>query len=219
MSWVKLHRQLVDWQWYDEPNTFRLFLHILLKANFEQKDWHGVTIKPGQLITGRKQLAKELKLSEQEIRTSLTRLKSTKEITIKTTNKFSIITICKWDSYQSINEDEQPTKQPSEQPTTNQQLTTTKEYKNIRNKREEKTNRFQPPLLDEFEKYFVVNGFSSELANRAFNHYSVASWKDTTGKQVKNWKQKCQSVWFKPENKSTNGHAHKAVGPATGLKR
>jgi hypothetical protein len=60
---------------------------------------------------------------------------------------------------------------------------------------------FSPPTFEEFTKYFSENGFSSELATRAFQGYNVASWTDSTGKQIKNWKQKCYHVWFRPENK------------------
>lgn len=69
-------------------------------------------------------------MSEQEMRTSLEHLKSTNEITIKSTNRFSVITVCKWEEYQIDNKN-QPAKQPAHQQTSNQQATTPKEYKNI----------------------------------------------------------------------------------------
>lgn len=62
-----------------------------------------------------------------------------------------------------------------------------------------KENKY--PTLDEVIEYFTTNGYTSEIATKAFNYYSVANWKDSNGKQVKNWKQKMQSVWFKEENK------------------
>lgn len=132
-GWIKIHRQLLKWEWYDEPNTLRLFLHLLLKANHVEGEWRGIVINPGQLLTGRKKLSQELKLSEQEIRTSIKRLISTNEITIKPTNKYSIITVCNWGSYQANNTNEQPTEQPTKQPENNQQLTTNKNNKNIKN--------------------------------------------------------------------------------------
>jgi hypothetical protein len=64
-----------------------------------------------------------------------------------------------------------------------------------------RTNKFVPPTLLEVEGYFLENGYTSESGKKAFNYYNIASWKDSTGKQVKNWKQKMQSVWFKDENK------------------
>lgn len=68
-----------------------------------------------------------------------------------------------------------------------------------------KENRvFKAPALNEVESYFTENGYSKESAIRAFNHYDVADWHDTKGNKVINWKQKMQTVWFKPENKVVN---------------
>ena len=64
-----------------------------------------------------------------------------------------------------------------------------------------KSKSFSPPSFDDFKKYFEDNGYSLEVAGRAFKGYDVAEWHDSGGKQIKNWKQKCQHVWFKPENK------------------
>ena len=124
-GWIKLHRKILDWEWYSDTNTFRLFMHLLLKANREEKKWRGRIIKAGELVTGRKILAEELALSEQQIRTSLLKLKSTNEITIKSTSQNSIITLNNWNSYQG--------NQPAEQPTDNQRITTNK---NIRREEE-----------------------------------------------------------------------------------
>lgn len=70
------------------------------------------------------------------------------------------------------------------------------------NKKDKKKSKsFSPPSLEDFKKYFEDNGYSTEVANNAFKGYEVAKWHDSGGKQVKNWKQKCWNVWFKPENK------------------
>ena len=86
-GWVKIHRQIINWEWYDEPNTFRLFFHLLLKANHKPRKYRGAIIDVGQVMTGLDLLSKETGLSVQKIRTSLERLKSTNEITIKSSNK------------------------------------------------------------------------------------------------------------------------------------
>jgi len=62
--------------------------------------FQAVKLQPGQLIFGRKSAAEELKMSERQIRTCLEKLKKTQNVTIKTTNKFSIITIVNWPTYQ-----------------------------------------------------------------------------------------------------------------------
>ena len=63
-------------------------------------------------------------------------------------------------------------------------------------------NKFTPPSLDDVIFYFTENGYSKELAEKAFKYYETGNWKDGKGNQVKNWKQKMQSVWFKEENKT-----------------
>lgn len=94
-GWVKLHRKIIDWEWYTDSGTLHLYLHLLFKANFEPKKWQGITINRGQFITSIDKLAAELPLSVRQIRTRLDKLKSTNELTIKTTSKYSIITITK----------------------------------------------------------------------------------------------------------------------------
>lgn len=118
--WIKLHKKFLDWKWYKNKNTKILFIHCLLKANWKDGFYEGVEVKRGSFITGRKQLSKELGLTEQEIRTAINHLKSTNEITVKTTNAFSIISINNYDKYQAIN-------QPFNQRATNEQP----QYKNI----------------------------------------------------------------------------------------
>lgn len=140
-GWIKLHRSILDWEWYDDPNTKIVFLHLLLKANHKDKAYKGVLVKRGEVVTGRLVLSAELRLSEQQIRTSLNRLKSTNEITIKTTNKNSVITIVNYDLYQEA-ENDQPANEPTvnqqttnSQPTVNQQVTTNKNVKNNKNEK------------------------------------------------------------------------------------
>ena len=140
-----MHRSLLSWGWWDDANTTRLWLYILLTANHKQKEWHGVTIKAGQLLTGRKALSEATGLSEQNIRTSLKKLESTGEITTKSTNKYTLITIVKWAQFQVTGggANQQLT---NNQPTTNQQVTTNKNIKNVRNKEIYNTVRYDVPV-------------------------------------------------------------------------
>lgn len=73
--------------------------------------------------------------------------------------------------------------------------------KERKERKEKKESKILYPTLENVIEYFTTNGYSKELANKAFNYYDIAGWKDSNGKQVKNWKQKMQSVWFKEENK------------------
>jgi hypothetical protein len=101
IGWIKLHRKLLNWDWYKKSEMVHLFIHMLLKANKEPSVWHNTPIEKGQFVTGLLSLSKETGLSVRTIRTCLTRLKNDKQIAIKTTNKYSIITICNYVDYQS----------------------------------------------------------------------------------------------------------------------
>ena len=130
-KWIKIHNKLLNWEWYTDVNTKAVFIHCILKANWKDCSYQGVEVPRGSFVTGRKKLAKELGLSEQEIRTAIKHLISTNEITIKATNKFTIISIKNYDMYQQNNQ-ELNQQSTNNQPTTNQQLPTIEEYKNNR---------------------------------------------------------------------------------------
>ena len=101
-GFIALHRSLLSWGWHTDPATGWLFVNLLLMANWTDSEWQGMTIERGQLVTGRKALAAQTGLSEQTVRTSLNRLKSTNEITIASTNKFSVITIVNYGKFQDV---------------------------------------------------------------------------------------------------------------------
>jgi len=153
-GWIKLHRKFTSWGWYSDSNTKAVFLHLLLTANYEEAQWKGITLHPGQTIVGRDSLSQKLGIPPQSIRTSLKRLKSTNEITIEPTSNYSIITIVKWEEYQleEFQSTSQSTSQPTNnQPAANQQLTTLKEVKKERSKERKNALSFDEiKLFDEF---------------------------------------------------------------------
>jgi hypothetical protein len=130
--WVKLHDSWLEWEWHTDPNMVSLFFHLLSMASKKDTRFRGYDIKRGQVVVGRKMLSEKTGISEQTVRTCLARLEHTGEISRKSTNKFSIITICNYNSYQP-NFGESNQQLTSNQPTTNQQLTTLKDNKNIDN--------------------------------------------------------------------------------------
>ena len=71
-----------------------------------------------------------------------------------------------------------------------------KDKDKIRNK------TFNPPQLQEVIEYFNLNNYTTSSANKFYNYYSVGDWIDSKGNKIRNWKQKAQSVWFKPENEN-----------------
>jgi len=72
----------------------------------------------------------------------------------------------------------------------------------VKESKEKKKEKFTPPKIEDVVLYFIENGYKEESAKKAFNYYNVANWIDSRGAEIKNWKQKMQGVWFKPENKN-----------------
>jgi hypothetical protein len=130
-GWIKIHRQILDWEWYSDNNSFRVFLHLLLKANHKQKRYKGLELKIGTIITSRDILAIETGLSVQQIRTSLDKLKSTNEITIKTSSQGTIIEVVNYAKYQIVTNEI-----TIKEPTSNQQVTTNKNVNKEKNEKE-----------------------------------------------------------------------------------
>lgn len=139
-------------------------------ANWKDKQWKGVTIKRGSFITSLQSLSKRTGVSIMCLRTSLSRLKSTHELTIKTSNKYTVISINKYSDYQ-------PTNTLDNKQLTNKQQTTNNNRKNnkrIIKKREIETltqseleiiaTDYQVPIsfviskLDDLKNYCASNG-------------------------------------------------------------
>lgn len=136
-GWVKIYRELQEWEWYTKPEMVHLYIHLLLSANHTTVKWQGSTIKRGQLVTSVAQLAKNTGLSVQSVRTCLNRLKSTNEIAIETTKMYTLITICNYGRYigNESNSNKASNKASNKQPTNQKQtknkpLTTNKNDKN-----------------------------------------------------------------------------------------
>ena len=99
-GWVKLHRKLLEWEWYGDAHMVHLLVHLLLTATHEDRKYKGLTIKRGQLVTTIKELAEALGASETSTRRRMKRLKSGGFLTIKVAHNKTTITICNYDSYQ-----------------------------------------------------------------------------------------------------------------------
>jgi len=154
-GFIKIWRKTIDWEWYDDANTFKVFIHLLLKANYKDKKWRGNIIKRGEFLTSLNSLSSETKIPTQKIRTSINRLKSTGEITCKPTNKNTLITLCNYEVYNNsetennTQDNTQDNKQlTNKQQTTNKQLTTTKNVKERKERKEckEDNKRYIVPL-------------------------------------------------------------------------
>lgn len=129
-GWIKIHRQITKWQWYKNPSVRIVFEHLILIANYQDNMWNDILVKKGQVITSVSSISRDTGLSLQQVRTAVLKLKSTHDITIKTTNKYSLITIANYEKYQMGEENQQANQQALQQ-SNNKQITTNKNNKNI----------------------------------------------------------------------------------------
>jgi biotin operon repressor len=142
-GWVKIHRQLADWEWYQDSRMVHLLLHFVIKANHKHQTWQGVDIYPGQFVSGRKRLSVETGLTEMQIRVCIGKLEKAGIITSKTTNKYTLFTLNSWNVYQSGDGDNQQDNQQvtNKYPASNQQVTTNKNDKNVENVENDKKKK------------------------------------------------------------------------------
>ena len=101
-GFIKIHKKMINWQWYKDNNTKSLFIDLLLDANYEDRKVGFLLIKRGQVLTSLKRMSENTGMTYREIRTSLAKLEISGEIDKQTTNRNSIITIKNYDSYQNI---------------------------------------------------------------------------------------------------------------------
>lgn len=167
MSFIKLHRDLLDWEWFKDSKMVHFFLFLLLKANHEDKQWKGIEIKRGQLIAGLHSLSVQSGISTQSIRTCIKRLKSTGELTTKSTNKYSIITICNYHKYQDKLTGKSTDKLTNHQQTNNKQITTNKNIRSNRSKRNKDIYVEQSISLNA-EKYRRFVDLFNKISGRGF---------------------------------------------------
>jgi len=146
-GWIKIHRQILDWEWYSDNNAFRVFMHLILKANHKDKRFKGMELKAGSVVTSRDILALETGLSVQQIRTALDKLKSTNEITIETSSKGTVIQVVNYAKYQLSTSEI-----TNEQPASNQQVTNNKNVKKERS------------TIYSFLDSLIQNGFDEKLS-------------------------------------------------------
>jgi len=118
-------------------------------------------------------------LSVRQIRTSLDRLKSTNELTVKSSSKGTIIQIVKYKNYQVTTSQTTNERQTNDKPTT-----TNKNVKNVKN--------YTPPSLNDFLKYAKEKDKDYDLKRKniklKYEAWIENGWKNGNDKTIKNWK-------------------------------
>lgn len=208
-GYVKIYRSLKNKGWYNRSEAVHLWVHLIMEATHKDREyfWNGKTImlKAGQFVTTRNKLSSETGINRSSVDRWLKVFEIEHQLSQQTTNTSRLISILSYLDYQIIEPQTShggATDEP--QVSTKQELNKLKEL-NIdvpplvvipKNK-----GKFAPPTIIEFKAYFKEWGYSESVAERAWNSYDVSNWVKSNGKPVLNWKQTCQQVWFKDENK------------------
>ena len=103
---IILKGTIQEWGWYHDPKMLAFWIHLIVEANFKDGDWEGITIRRGELVTTLPELAKDVGITLQEVRTILKRLGASGEVRSRRVGKRSILTICNYDSYQTDQQDD-----------------------------------------------------------------------------------------------------------------
>lgn len=194
-GWIKLHRQIISWEWFKKPETLLLFIYCLTRANIADGTWRNIPYKRGQFITSLDSIRKDTGLTIQQTRTALKHLISTGELTSNATNQYRIITICKFNDYQQMSDDDN--KQCNSQSTSDQQANPTKPNKQSTTGREEEEDieirrgrrerkissiedkkklTFVPPKLTDVIAYMRQKGITSFDAESFVEYYEERDW-------------------------------------------
>ena len=195
-GYIFLFRQFKKWQHYQEGSVMRVFIDLLLSANYEPSWFRGDKIDVGCTAMSISSLQESTGLSRAVVVKALKILEKTGEIS-RIKSKFGIVTkINKFSVFQcgcevGSSKNELPTELPTEPPTelpTEPASELLKEIKNIRNKednnypsKEGVSVDTDPPALHDVDLKLIVDFFNKSviLANSV-----MPKIKGATGKRV-----------------------------------
>ena len=201
-GFILLHRKITEWEWYSNPNTFRVFLHCLLMANFTDGRFEGQEIKRGQFVTSLPSLSKQTCLSVQQVRTALDHLKSTGEITDISTSKYRVITVVKYDDYQDVNRQNNSQSTGNQQASNSQSTGEQQQYNNNNKETKKKRNNlsilFIKPTVEDIEQYCDEKGIFGFDAQKFIDYYESNGWK-VGRNSMKDWRATVRT-WVRNDN-------------------
>jgi hypothetical protein len=192
-DWIKLHRKTLESRVWSDPTTFYVWGWCLMKANWKPGWFHGVEIPAGGFVFGRHAAAEEINLHPQVIYRAMKRLESWGQLTMKTQkvyNRFTVVSICNWSTYQGS---DTSTCTIGEQSTYNQRTIHEQSVNTIEEGKERKKEknidrvRFVAPSPQEVADYGQSIGYA--IDGEAFcDYYSTAGWKLANGNPLRDWK-------------------------------
>lgn len=184
-------------------NTCRLFIHFLLKANWKDAKFRGILIPRGSFVSSYSHLADETNLTINEIRTAISHLKSTCEVTVKSHSKFSVFTVNNYNTYQTDNTQEH-SQGTSKSQASHNLLTTIEEKKEVKNKKNKNILCPEQEVVEYLnDKAGTSFRFTSAVTRslitaRCNEGFTIDDFKTVIDKKVEEWKDNEMSVYLRP---------------------
>lgn len=188
-TFIKIDRNILNWGWYKDVNTKAVFLHLLLTANIKPHMFMGVEIGRGEVATSLNSLAENLGISIRSVRTAISHLEATGEVTIKRHPRFSVFSMPNWDLYQ-VN-------RHSQRQSADSQATRNRQQSKKERKKEISKDIYIPTRAD-IRSYVLEEGIQAD-PDEIFDYYEAVGW-EIHGKAIKDWKAVCRR-WKQYERK------------------
>lgn len=197
-GFIKVDRDIQQSEiWYD-PLLLRLWLWCLMKARYTPGnifiDGKKIDLEVGQFITGRTSIEQEFNLGLRgkyffeggKLMYNLKKLESLNQIKIKTTNKYSLVTV-----YSVISDVENSNQNENKFKTTSKQLHT-KEEGSKKEKESSKNKDYIVEIINHLNiktnsKYSPKAKETVTILNRALQTYSVEDLKNLIDNMVEAW--------------------------------
>jgi len=193
-GWIKVHRKLIDSGIWKKPAMLKLWMYCLMKATHKKTktilDMEEVELQEGEFITGRDSLAEDFNkgMNKEDKKSAITLWRWMKNfekwemLNIRSTNKYSIVTVLNWDEYQENEQQMNIQRTSDEQPmNTNKNAKNAKNDKNIQQQQQgEPDFDYEPPEptpeYDQKENPFTMyeycyGKFPGQMIIGDINHY------------------------------------------------
>lgn len=194
-GYIKLHRKILENPIVCKDGDYlSIWIYLLLNATHKECDamFKGkrITLLPGQLITGRKSIAKQFNINESKVQRVIKKLEIEHQIEQQTSNENRLITILNWDEYQK-GEQQIEQRVNNERTTDEQQVNTNKNVKNVRSINKENSHEYEKRYSDDsFEikcVSYLIKSIKDEMPNAKVpsSDEQIDKWCDNIEKMVR----------------------------------
>lgn len=151
-GYMKLFRKISEWEWYDDPVTFKVFLHFLITARWQDGSWHGIEIKRGEVLESLPSIAQKNGLTVQNVRTAIQHLINTNSITIRKAGRCHVYRVSEYEKYQGQHDYQQES---------NREVTAHKERKESKEGKKERVLRESKDSLSQSDQ--IAHGMEANV--------------------------------------------------------